>query len=64
MCTVCIAGAYVYRNFNGATVEIPGTGRKVEISGLAVDLCENGLIKKHAAYYDAGDIKQQIMAGE
>jgi len=45
---------------DGEFIDVPPTGRRVLIHGISVDVCENGLITDHAAYYDAGAIFRQI----
>ena len=53
-------GQYHYRTYDGEFRDIPPTGRRVHLTGLAVDVCKNGRIVDHSAYYDEAALRFQI----
>mmetsp|Transcript_2816 Transcript_2816/g.8244 ORF Transcript_2816/g.8244 Transcript_2816/m.8244 type:complete len:743 (-) Transcript_2816:2018-4246(-) len=45
---------------DGEFVDIAPTGRRVQMTGVSVDLCAAGAIVDHATYFDAGAILRQV----
>ena len=45
---------------NGQYTDLPASGQRVHVHGIAVDVCRGGRIVDHAAYYDENSIRKQI----
>ena len=53
-------GPYHMVDDNGNYTDLPASGQRVHVPGIAVDICRNGRIVDHAAYYDENSIRKQI----
>ena len=53
-------GPYHYKTYEGEYRDLAPSGMRVHVQGIAVDVCRDGKIIDHAAYYDEANLRMQL----
>ena len=53
-------GPYHYKTYEGEYRDLAPSGTRVHVQGIAVDVCREGKIIDHAAYYDEANLRMQL----
>ena len=58
--TATHTGPYHMKMYDGSYADIQPTGNKVQVHGIAIDVCARGRIQDHSAFYDEAALRMQL----